>query len=143
MIEGCQQKRAEFLLSSLPMPKPVVVYYLCQPTASISKQKGPAYSDVIRHLVYQLAAQHPEGLWSLRIDTEDAVQSEIWQHEDNMTAFDAMTALVVSVLTAFDAETEIRIIIDRLDRCRWTDDPTDDKNDLNIAMRSLLSILRN
>ncbi|KAK4619359.1 hypothetical protein CLAFUW4_10838 [Fulvia fulva] len=123
IIEGCEQKRAEFLLSGLPGPTPVV-------------------SDVVRHLVYQLAAQHPEALWHLRNDIEDAVQSQLWQHDDDDMAFGQMSALLVPILTAFDIQTEITIVIYRLDRCRWANDPADDRNDLDIAVLSLLSVLR-
>lgn len=42
IIEGCEQKRAEFLLSGLPGPTPVVVCYLCQPTSFASKHTRPS-----------------------------------------------------------------------------------------------------
>lgn len=57
-------------------------------------------------------------------------------------AFGQMSALLVPILTAFDIQTEITIVIYRLDRCRWANDPADDRNDLDIAVLSLLSVLR-
>lgn len=61
-------------------------------------------------MIYRVAEQHPERLWYLRNDVEDAIQSELWRHDDNLEAFEHMTALMVSVLTAFDPETKITII---------------------------------
>lgn len=141
VAETSIQRRLERGPSSA-MSSTCVAYFFCQTKHTITKRQRYSFSDVVRHLIYQLAEQHPNLLRSRRDDIANAVKSAEWRDANCGEAFEVMAALLVSIMASFEAGTHIVIVVDRLDRCSWSDDVSDEWNDLDTAVSSLLDVVR-
>lgn len=133
---------ASALVVELTTQPACVLFFFCQTDYTIPRRKRRNFSDVVRNLIYQFAEQHPDRLRSRREDIAEALESPKWQDKDCAVAFDTMAQLLVKLMAAFDEGTEITIVIDRLDQCRWSDDPDNEVNELDKAVGSLLDVVR-
>lgn len=119
-----------------------VLSFFCQTDYTITRRKRQSFSHVVCSLVYQLVEQHLERLWPLREDIADALKSPKWQDADCATAYETMAQLLIQLFAALEKSTKITIVIDRLDQCRWSDDPENGASALDKAVGSLLDIVR-
>jgi hypothetical protein len=72
----------------------------------------------------------------------EAVQSPEWNTGDSDTFWDTARPLLLDILSAFSAEEEIVIVIDRLDQCTWTVERGDDQVlNMRTAVEELLHMV--
>ncbi|KAI9693538.1 MAG: hypothetical protein M1820_009190 [Bogoriella megaspora] len=118
-----------------------VLFMFCQTDYTAPKRKRRYFSEIVRNLIYQLAEQHPDHLRSHQQEMIDALESSKWRDEDSTVAFETMAQLLINLMAVFDKGTEFTIVIDRLDQCRWSEDPNNEANDLDKAVRSLFDFI--
>ncbi|KAL9082220.1 MAG: hypothetical protein Q9165_008928, partial [Trypethelium subeluteriae] len=133
---------ASALVVELTAKPGFVLSFFCQKDYTLPHRKRRYFSDVIRSLIYQLAKHHPDCLRLQRQDIAAALDSPKWQEKDSGVAFETMAQLMVNLAAVFSQGTEITIVIDRLDQCRWSDDSNKEVNELDKVVGSLLDFVR-
>jgi hypothetical protein len=124
-------------------PKTCLLTFFCQSDYTVPKRKRCFFPDVLNSLIFQLAQQHPDGLRVFQEEIRDAVKSPLWQVKGSLESFEAMTKLLAKLMASFEEGTIFTVVIDRLDQCRWSDDPDDEANELDKAVASLIYLIQN
>ena len=130
------------VVNELTTQSAYVFFLFCQTDHAVPRRKRLHFSDVVHNLIYQFTRQLPSNLRPQHQDIIEALQSPNLEGKDFTVAFDAMAQLLIKLMASFPEATEITVVIDRLDQCRWAEDSDIGANDLNKAVASLLDFVR-
>lgn len=128
-----------------------VAYFYCQTTWTVTERTKCAVEEVFFSLIYQIATFHPDFLQSRLDAIRGAVASFKWPKIENADdpisaakllgeAFEAMAELLIVLLSDFEAQENITIVIDRLDKCRWYDEEGYEGFNMQYAIDCLIRV---
>jgi hypothetical protein len=117
-----------------------LLWFFFQANYTRPDRQKASFADVIQHLICQLAEQQPDLLQSRWEHITDTIASSRWSDPNRERAFMSMAQLLRDLMAKLPEGTEVRLIVDRLDQCRWTDDPSDKTDELHNAVWALLSL---
>lgn len=122
-------------------PSRCTLAYFCQTDYRVTKRQARDFLDVMRSLIYQLAMQSPLATLPHIEDLVDITPLAL-QDRGGTVALENMAQLMVKFLETCDKNSVITIVIDRLDQCRWSDNPDAGSSTLETAVESLLDVVR-
>jgi hypothetical protein len=114
----------------------------CQTDYTLTKGTRGKFVDIMQSLIYQLAEKHPSGLRSRREETSEALHSPLWCHSNPLVAYEKMTQTLSMRIAGFEDGTNITIVIDRLDRCAWSNEHVAARVALDAAISFLLALVQ-
>ena len=126
--------------TSALLPQEHVLFFTFQWDHILSHRQRSTFSEMVGHLIYQLAELLPGHLEGRIYQIREALRSQQWHDEVPGEAFGAHVALLMDLLARAPNGSEFFILIDRLDRCRWSDDQAYGKGELEVAVRALLDL---
>lgn len=118
-----------------------VAHYLVQPKFVVSKSNRRSLRDVMANLIFQIALMREDHLRSELDGLEAIVKGAAWNNNDTDDFMDAIHDLLPSILSAFPPDSQLWIIIDRLDKCSWSDEYELKDIDFQTALDRLLQVL--
>lgn len=118
-----------------------VAYYLVQTTTRISMAHRRSLRDLMANVIFQVALMCDDSLGSQLDNVETLVNSSVWAENDADVFMEASRNLLLRIFSTFEPQRQIWIVIDRLDKCGWSDDDDMDEMDAMTALESLLSIV--
>lgn len=77
----------------------------------------PQLQELMACLLYQLRESRPDLVQDGSHRIETAISSEAWQDADEQIALEAMRACMLSLPGLFDANEEITLVLDRVNKC--------------------------
>ena len=118
-----------------------VAHYLVQPNFTVHKSHRRSLRDVMASLIFQIIAMREDSL-RIELDTLGAiVDSSAWKDDASDEFMEAIHSLLLSSLSVFPQNSQIWIVIDRLDQCSRSDGKEEDDIDVQTAVERLLSVL--
>ena len=132
---------ALLVIKELQEQRKKVAYYLVQSTPLIGKTHRRSLREVVANLIFQLAVMREDGFRSELDSLETLVNSLVWNGSNIDEFLEAARNLLLRIFSAFTAECQIWIVIDRLDQCSWSDDDDKDETDVRNALETLLSVI--
>lgn len=102
--------------------KRLVAYYYCQVQLNMSDQRRPPLQELMAYLVYQIIASRPELMQIGSHKIKTAVSCDEWREINEEVALEVMRACLMDLLGLFQADEEITLVLDRVDRCCYGDE---------------------
>lgn len=119
-----------------------VAYYLAELAFMASKPYKRSLRDVMANLILQIALLREDALRTELDVLEDIVGGKAWKEDGTEEFWAATNTLLATVLDAFAPDFQLWIVIDRLDRCSWSDGYDEhDQSDFQFALNEFLLVL--
>ena len=113
---------AVLTIENLRRSEKCVAYYCCQVDYTMSDRRCPPLQEIMACLVYQIVTLRPTLVQTGSYRIEAAISSNTWRDVDEEIALEAMRACLIDLLSLFEPEEEITLVLDRVDRCSSGDE---------------------
>lgn len=116
--------------------------YFGQLNYTVRRQHRHTLAYVMKSFIYQLAQTLPEDSLERYEKIVSEIDLSIWDAADNKEAIEQMTGAFTALLEVVPRDTNISIVIDRLDHCQWDRFIDKGVDGLGHAVRFLLQLVQ-
>ncbi|PPJ51253.1 hypothetical protein CBER1_08182 [Cercospora berteroae] len=118
-----------------------VAWFLCQTDWTMTDRKKCSVQDVMASLIYQIVLMHADKLRDYHDQVQRVVEGSDWRSDSAEKAFGAFAGLLANIIAHFDDNFSLTIILDRLDQCRWHDEPDQEGWNMRFAVEGFLEVM--